>query len=364
MASIFNIDTLIISFDVLDYEHVIKKYINLLEEGKEKSRKHLYANMDTKEYITIKDMEFEIMPTGARGYAYLLHNDLIELRLAMYRSNTKSFYPIVVRFKSGLLWEQGMNSYSYVASFIRSAFNHIINTKVNRCDLALHMDGLSFNVGDLDSFVGRFRKDSLHRCDRTIESLYFGSRTTNKCLCRIYNKTREVIEKRDKYWFFDIWDKSGMDIFNVWNIEFELHRDFLKECKIDSWDDLKNNINSLWHYLTNEWLRYVDLSSATRRENCKVQPLWIEIQKGYDYLEFNGYIQRSIQRMRDTNKYVPSAVGYLTSLSALVGIDDVDDAIYYLKFAMQTYLSKNKDSNFLDEVSKKKMYYTKLGIEL
>lgn len=134
----------------------------------------------------------------------------------MYRSNTKSFYPIVVRFKSSLLLEQGMSAYSFVASFIRSSFNHIISTKVSRCDLALHMDGLSFSVKDLDSFVGRFRKDSLHRCDRNIESLYFGSRTTNKCLCRIYNKTREIIEKRDKYWFFDIWDKAKIDIFNVW----------------------------------------------------------------------------------------------------------------------------------------------------
>lgn len=363
MDSIFNIDTLIIAFDILDYESVVKKYIDTLERAKESSRNNLYANRDNKEYVTVGDMEFEIMPAGARGYAYLLHNDLMELRIAMYRSITKSFYPLVVRFKSNLLWEMGLSSYSYVASFIRKSFNHIISTKVSRCDLALHIDGLAFTVKDLDSFVGRFRKDSLHRCDRQVESLYFGSRTTNKCLCRIYNKTREVLEKRDKYWFFDIWDKAGLDITNVWNIEFELHRDFLKECKIDSWDDLKNNINSLWYYLTNEWLRYVDLSTATRRENCKIQPLWHEVQKGYDYLEFNGYIERAVQRLRDTSKYVPSAVGYLTSLSALVGIDDVDDAIHYLKFAMQNYLSKNKDSDFADEVSKKKMYYTKIAVE-
>lgn len=141
MTSIFNIDTLIISFDILDYDNVIKKYISLLDEAKERSRNNLYANRDNKEYITIKDMKFEIMPIGARGYAYLLHNDLIELRLAMFRSNTKSFYPIVVRFKSSLLWEQGMNAYSFGASFIRTAFNHIISTKVSRCDLALHMMG-------------------------------------------------------------------------------------------------------------------------------------------------------------------------------------------------------------------------------
>lgn len=364
MASIFNIDTLIISYDIIDYENVVKPYLDELEDCKEKSRKHLYANTDIKEYITINEMDFEVMPAGARGYAYLLHNDLFELRLAKYRSHSRNFYPIVVKYKSQLLWEMGLNSYSYIADFIREAFNDFADTKVSRCDLALHIDGLGFSVKDIDNFIGKFRKDSMHRCDRNIESLYFGSRTSNKCLCRIYNKTREVLEKRDKYWFFDIWDKNGMDITNVWNVEFELHRDFLNECKVNTWDELRNNINSLWHYLTHEWMRFVDVTTSTRIERCKNHNIWTYIQEGYDYLEFNGYISREVQRLRDTSKYVPSAIGYLTSLSAIANIDNVDDAIIYLKYAMNNYFEiKNGGTNFKDEVKKKKMYFTDIEVK-
>lgn len=362
MNSIFNIDTLEVSFDVIDYEKMLVKYVDELEVCKELSKKHLYNNLDDREYIKINDLEFQVMASGARGYAYLLHNDLFELRLSRYRSNMKSFYPVVVKFKSQLLWEMGITSYSYIADFIRTAFNDFTETKVGRVDFALHIDGLNFKVTDIDCFVGRFRKDSLKRCDRKVETLYFGSRNTNKCLCRIYNKTREVLETRSKYWFFDIWDKSNMVITNTWNVEFELHRDFLKECKINTWDELRDNISSLWHYLTHDWIRYVDILSASRIENCNTMEVWEYIQTGCKQFELNGYIRRELQRLRDTNKYVPSAMGYLSSLSALVGIDNVDDAIYYLKFTMEKYLFDKKGITFEDVVQEKMKYFSEIKV--
>lgn len=358
---ISNIDTLIISFDIKDYDSCILKYINELEKAKEMSRNMLYDNKTEREYIVLGNMHFELMANGSRGYAYLLHNDLFELRIAKYRSKSKNFYPLVVRFKASILWEKGLNSFWYVADYLERTFGKIIDTKVNRVDLALHIDGLNFSVNDIDNFVGRFRKDSLHREDRKVESLYFGSRKTNKCLCRMYNKTREVLEKRDKFWFFDIWNNNNMDVGNVWNVEFELHRDFLKECKIQTYFDLVENVKGLWIYLTEKWIRYVDINSATRAENCKTQQIWKTIQCGYDNFEMDGYIGRDIQRIRDTSKYVPSTVGYLTSLSAIMNIDNVDDAIEYLRFTMKEYLQKTKDSTFENEVDKKKKFYTDLN---
>lgn len=356
-----NIDTLVIGFDVKNYDNAIENFVIELEKQKEKSRNYLYENTSDKAHVAFGNIDFEIMPNGARCYAYLLHNDLIELKLARGRSGNKSTLPIVIKYKSNLLWEKGLNAYFYGYDLIYKVFGEIMETKISRVDMALHIDSLEFNLSDIDSFVGKFNKDSIHRCNRNIETLYFGSRKTQKVLCRIYNKSREILETRDKYWFFDIWSKNGLDVSNVWNLEFELHRDFLREIKVNTFEELIDNLKGMWEYLTHEWIRYIDKDSATRKTRCKLQDFWKTVQHGYDSFDMDGHIQREVQRLRDSSKYVPSAVGYLTSLSALVNINDVDEAIDYLRFVMNGYLHKKKASTFEDEVDKKKKYYTELG---
>lgn len=357
---IANVDALVINFDVKNYDTTIQKYLNILEMQKDLSRQYLYDNQAQKSHIVLGNIDYEVLPNGARCYAYLLHNDLIELRLAKGRSKNKNTYPIVVKYKSTILWEKGLNAYFYASDFIEELFGQIINTMVSRVDLAYHTDGLNFQVCDLDKFVGKYRKDSLHRCDRKIETFYFGSRKTQTVMCRIYNKTRQLLEERKSLWFIDIWSKYDLDITNVWNVEYELHREFLKQIDIDTFEQLVDNIKGIWGYLTHNWIRYVDISSATRSNNYKIFEVWQKVQNGYDAFSMDGEIEREVQRLRDANKYVPSAVGYLTSLSALVNIDEVDDALEYLRFQMDKYFREKKNSTFNEVVTNKKRYYTKI----
>jgi len=355
---IANIDTLVISFDVLDYDKSIGYYSKSLEESKEKSRNYMYNNESKRETVQFGNVKFEVMANGARMYAYLIHNDLIEIRLAKIRSNNKDTLPIVVSFKSTLLWSKGLNAYFYAERIINNVFGSIKTTKISRVDMALHMDKYTHDQLHLDEFIGQFKKDSIHRFDRKIETLYFGSRKTQKVLCRIYNKTREVIETKSKLWFFDIWEKENLDIMNVWNVEFELHRDFLREINIDTFTDLIDNLKGIWYYLTHEWIRHIDMSTATRRERCHVRPIWHDIQDGYNKFDMDGYIDRDLQRLRDLNKYVPGAVGYLTSLSAMSGIDDVDDAMAFLRYEMDRYFTIKKETTFEEVVHTKMNTYS------
>lgn len=354
---IANIDTLVINYDVFNYDEVIDAYIHELERQKDESRKFMYNNENERAHVVFGNVNFEVMPNGARCYAYILHNDLIELKLAKGRSANHNTYPVVIKFKSTLLWNKGLNAYYYAESVLLNVFKKILDTKISRVDMALHVDFIYASTLHLDDFVGQFKKDSMHRYDRTIETLYFGSRKTQKVLCRLYNKTREVFETKNKIWFFDIWHKADLDITNVWNIEFELHRDYLREIEVNTFTDLIDNIKGIWHYLTHKWIRYVYINSATRRENCKQRKLWDKVQRGYDSFDMDGFIVRDLQRLRDANKYVPGAVGFLTSLSAIVGINDVDQAIENLKYEIEKYTA-NKGKTFEQLVEGKKQTYT------
>ncbi len=363
MNTIVNIDTLEIGFDVYDYESSIESYLDLLEECKNEKRDSMYKGEDHKSFIEIGGIDFEVLHAGKHGYAYILHNDDMELNIAKFRSTIDDFYPIRVRFKAKLLWEQGQLAYQYVARFIRDNFNDFGTTKVGRVDFACHTDGIDLEVSDWDNFVGRHKTDQAIRFNRVLETLYFGSRKTKKCYCRIYNKSKKILRDKDGEWFFDIWMENGLDPLKVWNIEFELKRGMLKELGVESYEDLSANIHSIWIYLTGNWLTWRIPGKDSNKSRHDIRPEWIDIQSAYKDFEFNGFISRYRQRIVDSNKYIPAISGYITSISAVLNLDDMDDSIDYLRYVISEYLKEKKVSTFENEVKNKKKVLAQRGVE-
>ncbi len=349
-----NIDTLVLNFDITNYDLAIVKFIKELEEAKDLARTYLYENSNDISNVILGNIQFQVLPNGARSYAYLLQNDRLRVSLAKGRSKSPTTFPVVVTYTSALLWEKGLNAYFYAYDWLVNTFGEVKTTMVSRADFCLHTDKIALNIMDLDRFVGKFRKDSLHRLDRKVETVYLGSGSTQTVMCRIYNKSREVLEKRNKLWFFDIWLANDLDITKVWNVEFELHRKFFREIEISTFDDLIDNIKGIWDYLTKEWLRYVDETTATRLERCNSKEEWKLIQQGFQEFDMDGHIHRSVQILRDVNKYIPGAVGYLTSLSAMLNITDENEAMSYLYDEMKRYLEDKKMVDFKGAVEDKR----------
>lgn len=348
-----NIDTLELTFDVFNYEESIQKYIPELEALKSQRSDSLYKGDETKGFINISGIDFEVMNVGKHGYAYILRNEDMELDIARWRSKKQEFYPIKVRFSAKLLWERGRMAYSYVADFIRRSFNHFGLTKVSRVDLACHVDNISPDITEIDNFVGRYKQDKAYRYDRKLETLYFGSRNSGKCMCRLYNKTAKCLRENDNTWFFDIWYNANMNLLNVWNIEFELHRDFLREFDIETYDDLTVTIHDLWLYLTTHWIRWC-VPSHLERKRWETTATWETVQSAYAEFEFNGFTRREVQRVSDSTKYIPALSGFITSLAATLDYDDMDEALSYVKRSVQEYISKRKGTTFDDIVDEKK----------
>lgn len=75
-------------------------------------------------------------------------------------------------------------------------------------------------------------------CPDTSEfgTVYFGDRS--RLQLRIYDKSKEVRDKGKDY-FKDLYARCGMDVDKVWNVEFEVRRDYLKGFANDKTGEIR-----------------------------------------------------------------------------------------------------------------------------
>lgn len=351
MNYIKNIDTICILIDIQSFENSAQKIIKYLEEEKNKAK--LSNKTNYKHMITIGNMNFQIFNNGTKGYSYILHNSGYQINIAQYRSKIQSFYPIQLRISSEFLWSKGIiKSWSDIYNWIEENFGKIIDTKVYRIDLSLHTSDIDF-ISDYEQvYKGRFKKYLTNFNGLSINSICFGTRKGKKIYCRIYNKTLEVKETKTKYWFYDIWKNNNLNVENVWNIEFELKSEFLRELRLSTIEEVCACLPNLWRYCTEKWIVKVDRVN-TRIERCPVNEKWLEIQKAYDEFNSKPFIERQKQISMDAEILIPNIVGNITSYSARNNYTNIDNAFNKLYKDTIRYL-KNRESSFDLEVSKKK----------
>ena len=348
-----NVDTLIATIDIVDYDNKASELLKTLELCKEKAKSGLKENISNTEQITIGDMTFEVFPNGSRHHAYILHNDLYEIKLASYRSNAGDSYPVFIKIKSACLWSKGyIKAWEDIELFIQKNVGEILKNKISRLDICCHTDKLNLISSDIDKFTGKFRSDEIYRSDRALSGFTFGSGKNKKVFCRIYNKTLEIEQKRQKIWFYDIWSKNNMNIQNVWNIEFQIGRKFFKDYGIETVEESLRKLKSIWEYCTIDWITMRDLTN-TRKERCKINEIWILVQKVFDNIESENLISRDKQLERDSEVLIPSIMGYLTTYSARSNIKDLGDSLVNVINRGLTYLEKAKESTYDLEVQKK-----------
>ncbi|SHJ54495.1 hypothetical protein [Paramaledivibacter caminithermalis] len=348
-----NIDTLIATIDIEDYDIRAYALLLTLEELKEEAKNKLKESIASKVQVKIGNMTFEVLPNGSRHHAYILHNDLYEVKLARYRSSSGDSYPVFVKIKSACLWSKGYRkAWEDIKSFINKYVGEVLTNKISRLDICCHTDELQLTSSDIDRFSGKFRSDEIYRSDRKLSGFTFGSGKNKNVFCRIYNKTLEVKQKRQKTWFFDIWEKQNMDIENVWNVEFQLGRKFFKKHEIETVEKAFKQLKPMWEYCTTLWITMRDLTN-TRKDRCDINETWLRLQDTFKNFEGKELITRDKQLERESEVLIPSIMGYLTTYSARSNIKDLGDSLMNVINKGLNYLENAKKSNFTIEVAKK-----------
>lgn len=358
MKKIENIDTIYILVDIAEYEQ--KDILQYLKEEKEKALLGATSNTSYKHLIPINNLTFQLLPNGSQGYTYILRNNGYEVKLSQKKSKLEAFFPIQIRISAEYLWAYGLtNSWSIIYNWIVETFGDIIRHKVCRIDLCCHVSDIDL-ISDYENvYKGKFKNKELFYSGNKANSITFGSRKNKKIYCRIYNKTLEIQQTKKKKWFKEIWQNNDMNIDNVWNIEFEIKSDILREFNLIELKDIISSLKGLWKYCTNEFLIKVDRTN-TRIERCQTNKEWQEIQNAYNNYLSKDLIQRNKQIELDAQALIPNIIGSITSYSARTGDLDITQAFHKVYKDSQKYL-KNKQTNFIAEVKNKMTLISQKG---
>lgn len=173
------------------------------------------------------------------------------------------------------------------------------------------------------------------------ETLYVGKPPAR---FRIYDKLAEIDPTSNKFYFMKLYfEQHGIEVKEpLWNFEIECHRDFLKQYKISTLDDLLSNVEALFHKCMGQ-VRLVDILTisdkdleANRLYKAHTHSLWEYLDSSY---KFNASMQSTIPLERvvyapkelTSNDFIEdfrALVLKYTEHSVIVNKDEVRDVLH------------------------------------
>lgn len=163
---------------------------------------------------------------------------------------------------------------------------------ITRADLNCFIQ-YDFSFISKDMFVTRKRQYStineIGSSTRT-QTLYIGKEPFK---LRIYDKKEELKKSKKKDLMHEYFMNNGFDMDNdVFNIEFEIHRTYLKSFNISTIEELLGNAVNLFKDSMNQ-IRLVDISNITdndiknnSKSRANTLPIWEHIQESYKLDDF------------------------------------------------------------------------------
>ena len=145
----------------------------------------------------------------------------------------------------------------------------------------------------------------------------------------LFRSTKEI-QHSGKCWAQDLWLPAGWQAGQqVWRLEFELKRSYLKERSLSSLDSVLGNLNGLWRYATTEWLRLTEPNDQDKtRARWPTHPLWTALA-AVDWDTSGGVLLKRFTnaRMPDEKRLYSTVFSSLASYMAIHQLDDKSEGI-------------------------------------
>lgn len=300
------IDTLYIGYDV----NVNKEILSLLEEKKAeaKEKEGKFEGVQ----VTLGEKEFTMRPVGFPRYAYVLKNSDLDIWISS--KNGMPYPNVYVYFRSLFLSSSSAEAaVDFVRTLLEENLGLITSEKVSRVDMCADFSGVSLTLEDMTKFVTSAGRRDIHVVKKDqVSGFSFGN---GSIVARVYDKTREI-KKHKKDYMYELWDgvEKGE---TVWRVEFQLRREMLNECSVESFDDFVDKSGSIWKYLTEDWLsqREPDNANTTRRSNTA---FWEKVQL---VRSFKGKVSgkvRETRRKASIGHLIKMIKGCITSIGAIL----------------------------------------------
>ncbi len=301
LKTISGIDTLYYFYESNDlYDDLFLDILDQLEDAKGRFDKRdiSYSNKDIKIQINKQAFTFN---GKAQGFYWFTHIDeYFTIGFKDHLTN-RGLNDIQIQLNANGIYPLSLNTLIKYTDDLLAGF--ITGYKpLTRVDLNIFVQSdLSWISKEM--FVARKRSYiSIFKEIATkhqLQTLYIGKKPF---LLRLYNKAEELKSSKKKDMMYEYFLNNGFDsLENIFNIEFEMHRNYFKSFKIDTVDDLLQRAELLFQDCLTA-IRLVDLSTITdntidskNKNRALTHPLWEHLSTSYklnDFLALEAPLER------------------------------------------------------------------------
>lgn len=252
-----------------------------------------YQYADDDIFIEINNIEVRYSGVGRDGFHWFYH----EFFRCAFKDSEKSpnIHNIRIQVNAVGIYTLGLKS---LIEYINKKFLHDLTMgvfPVTRIDLNMFVQH-DFRYLRKEMILSK-KKDhhaniAEHASAYELETYYVGKKPF---LLRIYNKRTELKQatqiKREL--MINHFGVNGLDIEKpIFNVEFEMHREYLKTFGIDTIDQALQRSETLFKHACDQ-IRLLDLSTITEdqintpnRRRAETLPIWDHIKNSYSIAEF------------------------------------------------------------------------------
>ncbi|MEX1133471.1 MAG: hypothetical protein WED83_01350 [Acidimicrobiia bacterium] len=223
---------------------------------------------------------------------------------------------------------------------------------VSRLDLFADVQGWWPTVEDRVRFVCRATTRDTFEESGELTGFQFGRRKGGGLSARIYEKSGQI-ERTGADWWLDKWGDAYRREHPVARIEFEFGRKVLRECGLDSPEDVFASAAGLWGYAT-EWLSYRDRSKDSTRSRWPVASSW-EAIRAVALRDRPVTVQRATaSRGAAAERRIRAGLcGYLSSYAAVRNLDSLGEVLQGAESVLRLW-ELETGMPFLERVARKR----------
>jgi len=283
-----------------NYDDLFLDILDQMEEVKGKFEKKDIAYENNDIHISINDISLSYL---GKAESYHWFKDINEYFKIGFKDSLhkRTLNDIRVQLQGIGIYTLGIKT---LVNFINTVLlNEYVTTyfPITRVDLNSFVQ-YDFSFITKEMFVTRKRNYSTISeigNHKELQTLYVGKPPFR---LRIYNKKEELKKSSKKELMYEYFANNGFNLEDIiFNIEFEIHRTFLKEFNISTIDELFANAVNLFKYSMDN-IRLIDISNITQNDiknNSKNRAnslaIWEYIKNNYvldDFLQMSLPLQR------------------------------------------------------------------------
>lgn len=297
----------------------------------------------------VGELWFGVAPHGWGKYRYCLDHPMARLGF----SESRHLPSVRIQPRAEFLHAAGPEGVLAALHELLEPEVGPLRFSVSRLDLFVDVQGWSLVLDDTHRFVCRADARRSYEVGGTLTGFEFGNRKSKTICARIYDKTADI-EAKGTTWWHEVWGERYVEGPPVHRVEFEFGRLGLTEFGIDAPNEALEAVGDLWRYATEDWLTFRSPTSDQTRARWPVAPAWRCVQRATLRHRAVGLARlREARRHSSIARLLPGFNGYLVSLAALLGVDEIDDTLGAVGHHLHSYEVVSR-TRFADRVARRR----------